>query len=578
MVEWFAEVRRLFVAIIALIGACHAVPAAANTLFDRSCLLASDTYLSFAAARSATAEWNCQPDFKNADTGHSWLRIPADNLPSGEIALSTASAPLESVRIVVMGKNGDVYRQTYRGSQISHLWQAGNRMGIPINIPGQDVAMLYAAFDGEANSLPATEMAIVRHDAVHSQRLIGSVLFAAICAVLLTVALFCALIGMAVGNRLAVLHAAFSTLVALYTVSSSSLIFLLVPELTPWWRSALSYASLALAMAVLTPIVMYYFEPALLTRRMKVALLGSSLFVAPASLALPATLMFDYDARFYYHIMYLPGIATLTYITIAMVRRGSRAVNGFILAWILPTICGIERVLRGTGLYYLPDGIETLFFVALGGQAVIMAVMLALQAERIRRERDQANNRAMLMADEALSDALTGLPNRRHFDTFGWRAEQFIGIIDLDRFKIINDTYGHETGDQVLAAVGAAIAEVVGEAGVAKAWRLGGEEMAIAINADSVHAAALTLNQLRGRISAEIATRVPMVEFQVTSSAGLAPVGNEVRQAFRAADSALYQAKAGGRDRLCFETPEGAVSTIFPRPAVKRRQARAARG
>ena len=86
---------------------------------------------------------------------------------------------------------------------------------------------------------------------------------------------------------------------------------------------------------------------------------------------------------------------------------------------------------------------------------------------------------------QASTDALTGLPNRRYFDEFCGllarrrRADDAVGVlmIDIDRFKVLNDTHGHATGDEVLRAVGGAIMAAVREDDVPA--RYGGEEFVV---------------------------------------------------------------------------------------------------
>src|SRR6185503_3437458 len=86
---------------------------------------------------------------------------------------------------------------------------------------------------------------------------------------------------------------------------------------------------------------------------------------------------------------------------------------------------------------------------------------------------------------QASTDALTGLPNRRYFDEFCGllarrrRSGDAVGVlmIDIDKFKVLNDTHGHATGDEVLRAVGAAIVAAVREDDVPA--RYGGEEFVV---------------------------------------------------------------------------------------------------
>ena len=498
-------------------------------------------------------------------TGYSWQRLDLTKVPTGPFVIETLSGPLWRVRIVSQRHDGSVRRDVYTGARLSQLWMPGNSLAVPVPIDGKRLSSLYIALDGNPDSMPATEIEFKTTKQSHAAQVSHSVLYALALAALGTVAIFSVFMGIASRNRTVYLHGCFSALVAFYTTSSSSLIFLIAPSLTLWGRAVLSYASLSLAVSLLGPIMASFFERRIFAPIEKKAMLGTAALAALGSLCLPLSLIVEFNARLMYHLMFIPGIVVLVYgVAVAWYRR-SRNVGGFILAWAAPFALGTERVFRGMGLYYLPSWIDALFFVALAAQALIMAGAIALQAERVRRERDLAHDRAREMEDEALTDALTGLYNRRDFDARKWRRSDMLAIIDLDRFKPINDGWGHATGDEVLRAVGRVLGECVAEKQVLRAWRLGGEEFAVALTGPSIDRAAIILNAVRQKITAATRTAVPHVDRRITASAGLAMIGKQgMRQAFRAADAALYRAKAAGRDRLCYESGDQSFATIFP--------------
>ncbi|MXP28829.1 diguanylate cyclase [Porphyrobacter algicida] len=566
------RVHATFLAIIvALLALVYAPTSAkADSLFRNSCLLSTDLPLTFSQAFSSK-QWNCRPQYHQAITGHSWQKLDIDGAPDGNFVIETVSGPLERVRVVGRDHHGILHQQVFAGAALSRLWMPGNGLAVPVAVRGDKLSALYLAFDGTPSSPPATELAFKTADQAHQEKVSHSVLYALAMAVLGTIAIFSAFMGIASDNRTVALHGAFSALVAVYTASSSSLVFLAFPSLTLWDRAALSYASLSLAVAMLGPIMSSFFERRIFCRIEKRAMLATAALAALGSICLPLSLLVDFNARVTYHLLFLPGIFVLIYgIAVATMRR-SRNVGGFILAWAAPLTLGIERVLRGAGLYYLPSWIDSLFFIALAAQALIMAGAIALQAEAVRRERDLAHDRAREMEDEALTDALTGLYNRRDFDARKWRRSDILAIVDLDRFKPINDGWGHDTGDEVLRAVGRVLGECVADNQALRAWRLGGEEFAVALTGPSIDSAAIILNTVRQKITAAARSAVPQVDRRITASAGLAMVGQQgMRQAFRAADAALYRAKAAGRDRLCYESGDMSFATIFPK---KRRAA-----
>jgi diguanylate cyclase (GGDEF)-like protein len=129
-------------------------------------------------------------------------------------------------------------------------------------------------------------------------------------------------------------------------------------------------------------------------------------------------------------------------------------------------------------------------------------------------------------------------------------------MLDLDHFKTINDSFGHDTGDAVLEATGALLTHHCAAFG--PVVRMGGEEFAILVYASHTEATEHLAHLLRTAIAA---LRLPCLPEgrQITASIGvakLAPSETE-RDAIRRADDALYAAKNGGRDRVEFAAPVG---------------------
>lgn len=160
----------------------------------------------------------------------------------------------------------------------------------------------------------------------------------------------------------------------------------------------------------------------------------------------------------------------------------------------------------------------------------------------------------------ATTDALTGLYTRRHFQE-ALEQELSMGrimqypvsllLIDVDEFKQVNDTYGHQAGDQVLARVAALLQE--GRRDMDLAARLGGDEMALVLPRCDLDDARIMAASLRQRCEAMTLTHAGR-EIRATISIGLAcqPVGTSLQQdeLFDRADQALYRAKEAGRNQV----------------------------
>jgi len=185
----------------------------------------------------------------------------------------------------------------------------------------------------------------------------------------------------------------------------------------------------------------------------------------------------------------------------------------------------------------------------------------------------------------AYHDELTTLPSRRAFNDAMLRLQEpfSIAVVDIDHFKKFNDTYGHDTGDQVLRLVASNLARVTGGG---RAYRCGGEEFTILFPGKSASEVLPHLEQLRqaiensefrmrgddrrqalrgaerrnrkagnrkGQAIRELAQDKPSASLSVTVSigvAGSARKGADPDSVLQAADKALYRAKANGRNRL----------------------------
>ena len=150
-------------------------------------------------------------------------------------------------------------------------------------------------------------------------------------------------------------------------------------------------------------------------------------------------------------------------------------------------------------------------------------------------------------------DVTTGLPNRRAVTTYLRKALRQgrptgLVLLDLDRFKTINDTHGHESGNELLAEVGRRLASIV--APTALAARLSGDEFVLLVDGDHDQTAAVA--HAASRIITSTPIHLGQHDALVSASVGYATatLGISGRELLRAADIAMYQAKKYGRDTV----------------------------
>jgi diguanylate cyclase (GGDEF)-like protein len=157
----------------------------------------------------------------------------------------------------------------------------------------------------------------------------------------------------------------------------------------------------------------------------------------------------------------------------------------------------------------------------------------------------------------AATDPLTGLPNRRYFDEFasllagGRRSGDGVAVlmVDIDKFKGLNDTYGHPVGDQVLRAVAEAITRAVRDQDVPA--RIGGEEFAVLLRNPGPDVAIEVGERVRNAVRDLDLRALGVPGVSVSVGVANATGGDEAIQAvLDRADQALLRAKRGGRDRV----------------------------
>jgi len=217
----------------------------------------------------------------------------------------------------------------------------------------------------------------------------------------------------------------------------------------------------------------------------------------------------------------------------------------FTLAWGAPIVFASLRIAGALGLMSWSFWIDNSTMISMMLEALLSSLAIAYRIRLLSVERDDAREQeiaARLLAD---TEPLTGLLNRRAFldRAIGRPGDQMLLIADVDHFKHVNETIGHDGGDEVLRVVARVLRNAVPPDALVA--RIGGEEFAILIDATTPVLPDTILERLRSQ-------RMPF-DMAITASIGCCtgPLQRESdwKALYRSADRALFAAKGAGRDR-----------------------------
>jgi two-component system cell cycle response regulator len=195
--------------------------------------------------------------------------------------------------------------------------------------------------------------------------------------------------------------------------------------------------------------------------------------------------------------------------------------------------------------------------------------LIARSRTQIRRKRyeERLRDNYTYNVNAAVTDSLTGMYNRRYLESHFQRVCERLGdahkpisalMIDIDHFKLINDTHGHDIGDEVLQGMAKRIQGDL--RGFDTAVRYGGEEFVILLPDSSLSAAAATAERLCRAISATplpTSSHVDGIGITVSIGVATAIAGQEgLDDLIRRSDQALYEAKNAGRNQVMMATAE----------------------
>lgn len=346
--------------------------------------------------------------------------------------------------------------------------------------------------------------------------------------------------------RFQLAYAAMVAALMAYAFTSSGALAWLVPDIANTMRMRLNYLLLTVTAASALWFARAFFEEHVFGPRMRMLIRVSIATLLLSGIGFAACAPF---APALAHTIYSWVFASILIPIVAIVVSAWVNRSNFLwlfgIAWAAPIVAGCLRVLNGLGVVPWSFWLDNSTLISMAAEALLSSIAITYRIRLLSRERDAAIAAETVARRLADLDPLTGLLNRRAFlgNAIGRSGPQTLLILDLDRFKLVNDTIGHDGGDEVLRTVARTLRMLAPE--TALIARLGGEEFALLCHADQPVDPETLLARLR-------ATRMPF-DLRVTASIGSArgtmADERDWKSLYRAADQALFDAKSAGRDR-----------------------------
>lgn len=564
--------RVLAFALAWLVAACLATPATARALHLDAPFCHAVTDVSVPDDDLAALPFACTGVPQDYRKRSLWLRFPVDDGATGRMpAVMVHYTRFDRLAVGFVYADGAVRWQDVRQGDYGSHWRVGGQL----------------LFEAQGRSIPPIAVAM-RIDRLADYRLLRPRLVSgdraglqtagmaaavgAALTLLLVSGIYSLSLAIGVRRQYLVWQALWSGVMIAWGALWSQVHLALWPAAAGTASAQAATLLACLAIGIATASAVTAIDRGRIPGWLRYATLGLGLSVAIAGV--PLALAPGIDLSLWADILGMAVLADLLAVVLCIGwgwRRGSIEARDFALAWCLPmAMLALVHIVDVEDSFW-GGGSKLIVLVAATWQALWLAAAATRRLSHLRIERDDA--RAAEAAAQVLArrDPLTGLPNRRAFVERvsplldGARSENLpaaLLLVDIDRFKSINDQHGHEVGDAVLCRIAKRIERW--EGAMCTVSRLGGEEFGLL----TVGMEGIMLDRFAESIRREIeacdhgdvlGARV------VTVSVGVAETNPaaDFQQLYRFADAALYEAKHAGRNRVAVRR-HGAVAGDQP--------------
>jgi diguanylate cyclase (GGDEF)-like protein len=528
----------------------------------------AETCYALAQPGAATAPASSAMDCSKVPTGYQekglWLRlaIPEDGSESGgSLVVNTTRFDRLSTVFEYPDGLGET-RKVSRGAYGNH-WRIGGQIAFPSRA---DATAVWLGFEN-LEDYNLLRIRFVPGEAAARQFELSALAIGIALGLLGIAALYNLSLAVALRRRFFLWHGCWAAAVLLWGVVWSQVALLVVPSAAGTLSSRIATILACFAIMFAAFSAAYALRSALsATARRAIVGLGILVAVLGLGASMPGA-----NLTVFGMLLAIGTLATLAVVATfigAAWRRGHVEGRDLAISWALPmAILAITQVIDLDAVFWGGGAQITMLFGS-AFQAVCLSALATARLSALRVQRDSAVAASNTLAELADRDPLTGLLNRRGFvarcgRAFGNRQTTPFGLflIDVDRFKAVNDELGHEAGDEVLVALGEKLRSFE-QRHECFAGRLGGEEFVLGVSGLERDA----LSRLAESVREELANcdhGAVALRNRVTVSIGVAEgmADGPFPDLYGEADRALYAAKQAGRDRVMSASGDDTVQS-----------------
>lgn len=560
MAKFISLYRRILCYIIALLifGTASGARAVEVDFHGDYCFAITD--LGYSAKAAPSLNFRCKDNPKNYQKRSLWVKWDngGSHILPDDVSVMVHQSRFDALSVGFLYQDGQSRWQRVENGNFGAHWRIGGQIKFDAPDRGEALTAVILRFDNMTDHGLLRVRIMPQSRASQESGTVAAIVSGA--GMLLLISFFYSTsFAWAARKPQLLWQASWSGVMIIWGLTWTQAHLLIFPSLAGAWsaQAATLLATSAIALAVFAAV-----QPlpiGAIPKWLRHINLGIAVYIASAGI--PLTLIRDRPIVWMDQILGLTVVVNLLLVAAALLiawHKGYRQGRDMLIAWSVPMVVLIMISLVNIDNQIWGGGAKLVVLVASSWLAIWLTVTATGRVNILRRALDAARRETVEAKHLALKDPLTGLNNRRGFQE---AVEILLGkarvqglptallLVDIDRFKSVNDQFGHEAGDIVLCSVASRLAQREGSH--CTVARVGGEEFALFL----IGVEGLVLRRFADEIRRSVAEcdlGDRAEKMPVTASVGVAFTrrGGDYPSLYREADRALYAAKDAGRDRV----------------------------